>query len=217
LDLTLPVVSLLAGRRIGARLTGAFGRIEIEDLAIPFFCVSTNLTQATEVVHRRGLLAKAVRASISLPGILPPVASDGDFLVDGGLSNNLPIDVMRDAVAGGRVVAVDVSPEVDMRAGDEIGHEISGWRILWQRLNPFSRAAPTPYILNLLTRSSLIASIIAEREKHARAAASLYLKIPAGEGKLLAFDAIEEIADRGYEATRDAVASWWEGCTSTED
>jgi predicted acylesterase/phospholipase RssA len=136
--------------------------------------------------------------------------------VDGGLTNNLPIDVMRDAVAGGRVVAVDVSPEVDMPAGEEAGHEISGWRVLWQRLNPFARAAPPPYILNVLTRSSLIASIIAEREKHARAAASLYLKIPAEDVKLLAFDAIEEIADRGYEATRDAVASWWEDYASTE-
>ena len=216
-DPTLPVVSLLAGRRIGAKLTDAFGRVEIEDLAIPFFCVSTNLTQATEVVHHRGLLAKAVRASISLPGILPPVASGGDLLVDGGLTNNLPIDVMSDAVAGGWVVAVDVSQEVDMPAGDEIAHELSGWRILWQRLNPFTRAAPPPYILNLLTRSSLIASIIAEREKRARTAASLYLKIPAGEVKLLAFDAIEEIADRGYETTRDAIATWWEGCSSKED
>jgi predicted acylesterase/phospholipase RssA len=215
-DPTLPLVSLLAGRRIGTRLTDAFGDIALEDLAIPFFCVSTNLTQATEVVHRRGLLANAVRASISLPGILPPVASGGDLLVDGGLTNNLPIDVMRDAVAGGRVVAVDVSPEVDMPAGEEAGYEISGWRILWQRLNPFTRAAPPPYILNLLTRSSLIASIIAEREKHARSAASLYLKIPAEDVKLLAFDAIEEIADRGYEATRDAVASWWEACAATD-
>jgi predicted acylesterase/phospholipase RssA len=215
-DPTLPLVSLLAGRRIGARLANTFGGIALEDLAIPFFCVSTNLTQATEVVHRRGLLANAVRASISLPGILPPVASAGDLLVDGGLTNNLPIDVMSEAVAGGRVVAVDVSPEVDMPAGEEAIHEISGWRVLWQRLNPFTRAAPPPYILNVLTRSSLIASIIAEREKHARAAASLYLKIPAEDVKLLAFDAIEEIADRGYEATRDAVASWWEDYASTE-
>jgi predicted acylesterase/phospholipase RssA/CRP-like cAMP-binding protein len=213
-DPTFPIVSLLAGRRIETRLSEAFGDAAIEDLAIPFFCVSTNLTRATEVVHRRGLLAKAVRASISLPGILPPVASRGDLLVDGGMTNNLPIDVMHDAVAGGRVVAVDVSPEVDLHAGEEGGYEVSGWRLLRQRLNPFTRASPPPYILNLLTRSSLVASIIAEREKHARAAASLYLKIPVDDVKLLAFDAIEEIADRGYETTRDAVASWWERCNS---
>ena len=216
-DPTLPLVSLLAGRRIGARLADAFGGAAIEDLAIPYFCVSTNLTRATEVVHRRGSLTRAVRASISLPGILPPVASEGDLLVDGGLTNNLPIDVMRDAVGGGRVVAVDVRPEVDMPAGDELTYEISGWRILWQRLNPFARAPPPPYILNLLTRSSLIASIIAEREKHARNAASLYLKIPAGGVKPLEFDAIEEIADRGYDATRDVIASWWEGRSSADD
>jgi predicted acylesterase/phospholipase RssA len=213
-DPTLPIVSLLAGRRIGTRISDAFGAVGIEDLATPFFCVSTNLTQATEVVHRRGPLATAVRASISLPGILPPVASGGDLLVDGGLTNNLPIDIMRDAVAGGRVVAVDVSPEVDLHGGEESGYEISGWRILWQRLNPFRVSAPPTYILDLLTRSSLIASIIAEREKHARAAASLYLKIPADDVKLLAFGAIDAIAARGYETTRDAVASWWKDCTS---
>jgi len=116
--------------------------------------VSTNLTQATEVVHRRGLLAEAVRASISLPGILPPVVSGGNLLVDGALTNNLPIDVTQDAVAEGHVVAVDVSPEVDMQAGEEIGREVSGWRILRQRLNPFTRSPPPPYILNLLGRSS---------------------------------------------------------------
>ncbi len=216
-DPTLPIVSLLAGRRIATKLSDTFGAIGIEDLATPFFCVSTNLTQALEVVHRHGPLAKAVRASISLPGILPPVTSGGDFLVDGGLTNNLPIDVLREAVAGGRVVAVDVSPEVDMQAAAESRHELSGWRVLWQRLNPFRHSVPPPYILNLLTRSSLIGSIITEREKHARAAASLYLKIPAGDVKLLAFDAIEAIAARGYDTTRDAVASWWKDCTSRAD
>jgi predicted acylesterase/phospholipase RssA len=213
-DPTLPVVSLLAGRRIGKRIEDSLGSVQIEDLAIPFFCVSTNLTQALEVVHRRGPLARAVRASISLPGILPPVTSDGDLLVDGGLTNNLPIDVMRESVAGGRVVAVDVSAEVDLPAGDEAGYEVSGWRILGQRLHPFRPSPPPPYILNLLTRSSLVASIIAEREKHARAAASLYLKIPAEDVKLLAFDAIEEVAARGYESTRDAIERWWKESTS---
>ena len=209
-DPTLPIVALLAGRRIGARLADSFGGIEIEDLAIPFFCVSTNLTQATEIVHRRGGLLQAVRASISLPGILPPATTGSDLLVDGALVNNLPIDIMLDSVAGGRIVAVDVSPEVDLQATAEIGFEISGWRLLWQRLNPFARPLPTPHILNLLTRSSMVASIIGEREKHARAAASLYLKVPVEDVKLMDFAAVDEIADRGYEATRETIASWWE-------
>jgi predicted acylesterase/phospholipase RssA len=214
-DPTLPVVSLLAGRRIGSRLRAAFGDAEIEDLVTSFFCVSTNLTQALEVVHHSGPLVRAVRASISLPGILPPVTSGSDLLVDGGLTNNLPIDVMRDAVAGGHVVAVDVSPEVDLQAGEEGSYEVSGWRILWQRLHTLRRSAPPPYILNLLTRSSLIASIIAERDKHARAAASLYLKIPAEDVKLMAFDAVDAIAERGYAASRDAIATWWKECAGS--
>jgi predicted acylesterase/phospholipase RssA len=211
-DPTLPIVSLLVGRRIGSRLSDAFGGVEIEDLAIPFFCISTNLTQATEVVHGRGPLVKAVRASISLPGILPPTASGGDLLVDGALTNNLPIDIMSGMIAGGHVVAVNVSPEIDMQSAAETSHEVSGWRLLGRRLNPFSGAMRAPNILNVLTRSSLVASIISEREKHARAGASLYLKIPVEDVTLLAFNELEKIADRGYEATRDEIGSWWERC-----
>jgi predicted acylesterase/phospholipase RssA len=93
---------------------------------------------------------------------------------------------------------------------------VSGWRALWQRVNPFHRVEPSPHILNLLTRSSLVASIVSLREKHTRAAASLYLKIPADDVGLLAFNAIDEIAERGYQASRDEIASWWEGCRADE-
>ena len=86
-DYRLPVVALVKGHRVDARLREHFGDRLIEDLDLPFFAVSTNLTQGTFRVHTQGLLRNALRATISLPGILPPVVSDNQVLVDGAVLN----------------------------------------------------------------------------------------------------------------------------------
>src|ERR1700680_2010865 len=75
----------------------------------PFFCVSTNLTGGSLAVHRNGPLARALRASISIPGLLPPVMIDGEAYVDGGTMNSLPVDVMRPM--SGTTIAVDVASD----------------------------------------------------------------------------------------------------------
>jgi predicted acylesterase/phospholipase RssA len=208
-DPTLPLVSLLAGRRIRAQLDRVFGALEIEDLPLPYLCVSTNLSRATQTVHERGSLVRAIRASSSLPGILPPVSLGTDLHVDGALVNNLPIDVMAANPEIGAVIAVDVSQEVEMRAPVDFASELSGWRLLWQRLGPRASQVEVPTIMNLLTRSALVASIYSARERHAAEAASLYLRVPVADLRLLAFDRIEEIAERGYESTREKIGEWW--------
>ncbi len=209
-DPTFPFVSLLAGRRIRAQLERAFGAVEIEDLPLPYLCVSTNLSRAAQAVHERGPLVRAIRASISLPGILPPVSLGADLHVDGALVNNLPIDVMAAKPEIGAVIAVDVSPEVEMRAPADLASELSGWHLLWQRLNPRGSRLEVPGIMNLLTRSALVASIHSARERHAAEAASLYLLVPVADLRLLAFERVDEIARRGYESTRGAIRAWWE-------
>ena len=62
---------------------------------MPYFCISCNLSQGQEVVHRDGLLWEAIRASMAIPGIFAPVLHNSELLVDGGATNNFPIDVMR--------------------------------------------------------------------------------------------------------------------------
>lgn len=208
-DPTLPVIALLAGRRINARIEQAFGGLDIEDLPIPFFCISTNLTRATQVVHQRGPLARAIRASISLPGILPPSRDEGDLLVDGGLVNNVPVDVMGRLAEGRSIVAIDVSPEVDLRLALDAEIKMSAWWFLRQWLNPLSHQARIPHILNLLTRSSVIASIVASRQRSEQLGAGLYIKVPVETWKLLDFKSLDAIADLGHEATRDTIAKWW--------
>jgi predicted acylesterase/phospholipase RssA/CRP-like cAMP-binding protein len=207
-DPTLPLVALLAGRRIRARLEDAFGSVAIEDLPLPYLCVSTNLTRATQAVHERGPVARAVRASISVPGILPPMRLDADLHVDGGLVNNLPIDVMVAKPEIGAVIAVDVGGEQDMAAPPGFEPELSGWQVLWTRL---AKRARPPTMMSVITRSSFVASIHWARERHTAEQASLYLRIPVADLKLLAFERIDDIAARGYDATREAIGRWWAG------
>ena len=95
LDYTVPVVSLIKGERITAQHHQDVRRLDLRDLWLPFFCVSTNLTRSEVEVHDRLDAATAIRASVAIPGVLPPVPFNGDLLVDGGVLNNLPCDVMR--------------------------------------------------------------------------------------------------------------------------
>ncbi len=107
-DHVLPVVALTRGRLVDERLERHFGDIKIEEMQLPFLCVSTDLTSGAAYVHRRGLLREALRASIALPGVLPPVVTGEAVLVDGAVVNNFPIDYMANWHRG-VTIGVDVS------------------------------------------------------------------------------------------------------------
>jgi len=108
--LVWPIVSLFSSSPITKAARKIFEKLKIEDLWIPFFCISSNLSTQAEVVHRKGLLWKALRASASLPGIVPPVVMHGQLHLDGGLLNNLPVDVMRNLLGPGcKIIASKLS------------------------------------------------------------------------------------------------------------
>ncbi|RLC20266.1 MAG: patatin [Deltaproteobacteria bacterium] len=81
---------------------------DFDELKIPYRAIATDLVTGNAVVLGSGDLAKAMRASMSVPAIFAPVEIDGKLLVDGGLSNNLPIDVVR-TMGADIVIAVDIS------------------------------------------------------------------------------------------------------------
>jgi len=109
-DHVLPVVALTRGKRVEERLKRHFGETLIEDMDIPFFCTSSEMTRGVTRIHRRGLLRDALRATISLPGILPPVVTMGDLLVDGAVMNNFPTDLMN-SLHRGVTIGIDVARE----------------------------------------------------------------------------------------------------------
>jgi NTE family protein len=93
--LTWPAVSIFDGASFTKKQQQIFGHKKIENLWLPFFCVSCNLTKSIPVVHCSGELWKKIRASTAVPGIFPPVVMHGQLHLDGGIVNNLPIDLMK--------------------------------------------------------------------------------------------------------------------------
>jgi predicted acylesterase/phospholipase RssA len=210
LDYTLPLASLLSGRRITASIQKGGGSWDIEDLWIPYFCVSTNLTTGRSVVHRRGSAVRAVRASVAIPGVLPPVPEGENLLVDGGVLNNLPIDAMREINPSGPVIAVDVLPPSGPRAKADYGLSLSGWKLALSRLMPGRKAPPVLGLGNTIMRSIFVGSEGARAEMLREGLADLYLSIRAKGVGLLEFDAVEEVAQLGYEASIEPLREWLE-------
>ncbi len=111
---TLPRYSLLDHGNFDAQLRRYFGGVDIEDLWLPYFAVSTNLSRYDLHVHRSGDLWTAVRASGSIPVLLPPIyTAEGEMLVDGGLIDNVPIRLMHEMKSGPNVVVNFLVPEME--------------------------------------------------------------------------------------------------------
>jgi NTE family protein len=190
-DYTLPFVSLVAGRRVNQRLRTEFGEAHIEDLPLPYFCVSANLTNGQAAVHRRGPLWLGLRASVAIPGVLPPLFSQRQVHVDGATINNLPVDIMRDSVDAA-VIAVDVGADRTFETNAEMTEVPHIWRLLpWLR-----RERPRVNLLQILLRSGMInsaATTIAQREL-----ADLVLKPPLERVDLLDWKAFDRAIEVGY-------------------
>lgn len=106
-DLRVPGAAMFRARRGTAVVERIFGSSALEELEVEAFAVSADLVSGEVVVHRRGSVRDAVVASMAVPGLFPAVRRDGRLLVDGGVLDNLPVDVMA-AAERGPVIAVDV-------------------------------------------------------------------------------------------------------------
>jgi len=205
LDYTVPVAAFTAGRGITAASEEAFGDRDIEDLRLPFFGVSTNLTEADVHIHRRGSVVHAIRASCAVPGFMPPVPHNGDLLVDGGITNNLPIDVMRELTPHGEIVAVDVAPGKGPVAREEFGLWVSGVKLLRERIRGRRSAPP---ISMTLMRALTVGSGRRHKEMSLWSLSDRILELDIEATPMFAFDRVEEIARRGYEQALPEIEAW---------
>lgn len=150
-DIALPIVAMTRGRKVMKLLKDNFGDIAIEDMPFPFFCVSSNLSTGGVKVYRRGSLVNALRASISLPGVMPPVMEDDQIIVDGGVLKNFPVDIMR-ALHLGPVVGVDVTIPTGIETGGGlIENPDNWWR--WLISGEWKKGPP---IVSILMRSATV-------------------------------------------------------------
>jgi len=197
-DYTLPLIALVRGKRVSTLLRDNFGDVRIEELPKPFFCVSSDLTSGRIHVHRQGLLWRALRASVALPGILPPVTHHGHLLVDGGVMNNLPVDVMAQN-AHGPIIASDVTGEIDLHATDERYGERSIWWLIAERMRG------TPSIISILMRSGTVGS--EAQRRLVREQADYLFEPPLEDVGLRDWNAFDRAVAEGYAHARVIIES----------
>lgn len=204
-DYTLPTIALIRGKRYIRMLEKLFADRRIEDLPVSFFCASTNLTRSTCVIHRAGLVRKWVLASMAVPGLGPPVFAGREILVDGGVLNNLPVDVMR-ALGRGPVFASSVSLRSDLCLDQEYPDSPSPWRLLLSWLNPWGRPMLVPSIASLLMRTASLQAI--NSGEQALAGADLLFEPPSAGHKLLDWCALDRIVESGYRSAVPVIERW---------
>lgn len=162
IDRTLPLVALARGAELTERLRSAYegpeGPVEIEDLWLPFCCLSANLTTVDVHPHRRGPVWRALRATVAIPGVFPPLAEPDGLLVDGGIVDNLPVTLARELFPGSSVVASDVGLRHEMPAADfPDDGVVSGWSALLGRVLPGRTRLPS--IATLLHRLTSLGGV----------------------------------------------------------
>lgn len=194
-DIAFPLVALTHGAKVKARLKTHFEDVLIPDLWLPFFCISSNLTSGAYHVHQRGKVRHALRASISLPGVMPPFMRGGEVLVDGAVLKNFPADVMR-AMHQGPIIGVDVTRGRSIAAEDVQIPPLTQWILSgeWRK---------GPPIVALLMRAATLSTnrdVIAARE------ATDVLVLPEVDHiDIRDWKAFDVGAETGFEATLDAL------------
>jgi len=201
-DYTLPLISLFAGRRVTRLLRMAFGDKDIQDLILPFFCVTANLTTSTADIHTVGRLWRWLRASVAIPGVIPPFNEAGEVHVDGGVIDNFPVRAMR-RTGRGTTIGVDIDTGGALAAGQDVTESWSAWqffrRLVWKR----NETLPIPSIVRILLRAALVASTARAAED--RRAADLLIVPPMTQIDLLDWTSFDAAIEVGYRTTMEAL------------
>jgi lysophospholipid hydrolase len=208
LDYTIPTTSIVGSVPLNRILDRIFASRRLEDLWLPFLCTITDLTAAQLVVRDAGPVRDAVRASCSLPVLLPPVVGpDGHLLADGGVLNNLPVLPLVNRMPVGALILVDVStPFYTADEPYDYSDSLPLGRVLRSRLNPLAAPIVAPGIGQVLMRALEIGSKSLEREQIARA--DVYIRPRFDSSSYTDTTQLPSIIRAGYEAAREALSDW---------
>jgi len=236
-DVVLPKSGLLDGAKVSELVRAHIHAETIEMLPRFFAAVATDIVSGEEVVIRSGDVIEAVRASISVPGIFTPVRSNGHILVDGGLTNPVPVTAVR-AMGAEFVIAVDLNHEIvagknmkplltteranSASASGLFAQWVRDYRLsmkdIRQKLLAGDNAAsvqfrkwvspePLPNIFEVLLASINIMETNISRTRLSLDRPDILLQPPLGNVRFLEFDRAEEIIAIGYEYTKKQLAS----------
>ena len=196
LERSIPRRGLVAKDKLEEYLRQQLGDVTFDRLRLPLALVAVDLNSGGKVVLREGPLVEAVRATTALPGVFPPVERDGQLLVDGGLLDNLPADVVREMGAD-VVIAVDVS--TDERAVAFFAEMLQRRRFVPESLVE---------LMEILWRSVMVMQQEANRRSLEAANPDVLIRppIPAGVMVLSGFGRAAEVIHAGEVAAQEALS-----------
>ncbi len=230
LDIKLANGGLIAGDRLVDLVHDDIRHTNLEDLRLPLAVVATDLGSGREIWLQRGPLDRAVRASMSLPGVFAPVEVDDLLLVDGGLVNPVPTSVCR-ALGADVVIAVNLNSDIVARkrqglakrwvGGDEAARN-EFWEGLAAKLQEsraftqlFKRNERTPNFLDILTTSVNIMQDRITRSRMAGDPPNIMLTPKLGHIRLLDYASAAEAIDAGRGCVENARESILEAVAGT--
>ncbi len=201
-----PGLALLSGKKFDWLANNTFKDYQIEDFWLPYFCISTNLTTGEEVVHDCGEMRHAARATGSVPILIAPAKQGTEMLVDGGLVNNLPVDVMRKKTAG-PIIAIDVTQSHPMqyrqsrpKQHDKAFKGLKQW---------FKGNKEEPSMLSLVDRSM---SLISHRKiQQMKQDGLLLLALNLPKQGMTEFEAMDALIAQGHEQSLSPLKAFRQG------
>lgn len=200
-DWVIPRISLIRGRKFLGQVKAVLGDGHIEDLPLPFYCVSTNLTRGQPQVHRDGELAIWIATSMAVPGIAPPVVFNGELLADGAVVNSVPVDTMH-ALDRGPIIACDVGAPGELALPGVKGPSPDALRK--------ARGKQRPQLSDILMRLTSMTSDLRLVEN--QRLADLFLRMPVSDVGMFAWDKLDDTIEAGYrhacEALSNAADDW---------
>ncbi|XP_012527947.1 neuropathy target esterase sws isoform X2 [Monomorium pharaonis] len=198
MDLTYPMTSMFSGKDFNKTIQQTFGDTYIEDLWLPYFTITTDITDSCMRTHRHGLLWRYIRGSMTIAGVFPPICDplDGHLLVDGCYVNNVPADEMVRQGAH-HILAIDVGSQDDTDLTN-YGDSLSGWWLLWKRWNPFATPVKVPNLPDIQSRLAYV-SCVRQLEEVKTSDYCEYIRPPIDKYKTLQFANFDEIKDVGYQ------------------
>lgn len=209
--LTLPLISIVSGKRVLRDLKIMFGDTQVDGLWRPYFAAACNLSKGGTTVQDSGLLWRAVLASNSPAGLLPPVLHEGDLLVDGAILENVPVAAMRVRLGtaqekrrgNGTIIAVDVDVAEELGVDPALSHLSVGAAIRNFVLRKKNR---TPSITDILYRAGHIGGL--NQRGRTIAQSDHYLEPPVAAFSMMSYKSAAEIADVGYRYAIERIGQW---------
>ncbi|KAF6844480.1 patatin-like serine [Colletotrichum musicola] len=200
LDLTYPTASYTTGHEFNRGIFKTFGKTQIEDFWLEYYCNTTNISKSRVEYHTSGYAWRYIRASMSLAGLLPPLCDEGSMLLDGGYIDNLTVSHMK-RLGVDTIFAVDVG-SLDDDTPQAYGDTLSGVWAFWNRWNPFSGTPNPPTLAEIQARLAYVSSVDAlERAK--TMAGCFYMRPPIDDYGTLDFGKFDELYQMGYKYGQD--------------